>query len=217
MQIYGLTTVEDAAAVDRLGADHVGVVVDEGIDTWDSVDQATARAIVAAIERARVVALSLSTDPERILRTAELLQPAVVHLARAHQMTSDELDGVREALGPVELMATVPVLDGTAVDTARRLAASADWLLLDTSHPATGVVGATGLVHDWAVSAAVVAAVDVPVFLAGGLGPHNVVDAIAATHPAGVDSETRTSRDDDRRRKDLTKVERFLTLARTPS
>jgi phosphoribosylanthranilate isomerase len=214
VQIYGLTTVEDAVAVDRLGADHIGVVVDEGVDTWDTVDEDTARAIVDGIEQADVVALSLSTDPDRIVATAQLLQPAIVHLARAHLLTSAELDAVRAAVQPAELMATVPVVDADAVDLARRLAASADWLLLDTAHPDTGVVGATGLVHDWTVSAAVVAAVDVPVFLAGGLGPHNVVEAIAATRPAGVDSETRTSRDDDRRRKDLAKVERFITLAR---
>jgi phosphoribosylanthranilate isomerase len=214
VQIYGLTTVDDAVAVDRMGVDHIGVVVDEGVDTWDNVDEATALAIVGAIERAKVVALSLSTDPDRIGKTADLLRPAIVHLARAHLMDTETLDQVRAAIAPAQLMATVPVRDETAVATARRLAASADWLLLDTAHPDTGVVGATGLVHDWSVSAAVVAAVDIPVFLAGGLGPDNVVDAIAAAHPAGVDSETNTSRTDDRRRKDLPKVQRFLTLAR---
>jgi phosphoribosylanthranilate isomerase len=79
----------------------------------------------------------------------------------------------------------------------------------------TGVVGASGLVHDWSVSASVVAAVDVPVFLAGGLGPENVVAAIERVRPAGVDSETRTSRDGDRRRKDPDRVRRFIELARS--
>jgi phosphoribosylanthranilate isomerase len=53
------------------------------------------------------------------------------------------------------------------------------------------------------------------VILAGGLGPENVAEAIARVRPAGVDSETRTSRDDDRRRKDLAKVEAFIERART--
>jgi phosphoribosylanthranilate isomerase len=213
VQIYGLTDVDDAREVDRLGADHIGVVVDEGIDTWDLVDEPTALAIVAALEQAKLVALSLSTDPARIGATVDLLQPAIVHLARAEQMPTSVLDALREQLAPVELMLTVPVLDSGSVDVARRLASSADWLLLDTSHPETGVVGATGHTHDWSVSAAIIDAVDVPVFLAGGLGPHNVTDAIAVTHPAGVDSETRTSLDTDRRRKDLAKTERFITLA----
>jgi hypothetical protein len=56
-QIYGLTTVTDALAVDRLGADHLGVVVDEGIATWDRVDEETAKAIARAVQHARLIAL----------------------------------------------------------------------------------------------------------------------------------------------------------------
>jgi phosphoribosylanthranilate isomerase len=52
-----------------------------------------------------------------------------------------------------------------------------------------------------------------PVVLAGGLGPDNVTEAICRVRPAGVDSETRTSRADDRRRKDLPKVEAFIAVA----
>ena len=73
---------------------------------------------------------------------------------------------------------------------------------------------ASGHTHDWDLSARVVAAVDVPVFLAGGLGPENVAEAIRRTRPFGVDSETRTSRDPDRRRKDPDRVRRFLIEAR---
>jgi phosphoribosylanthranilate isomerase len=212
-QIYGLTTVADAGAVDRLGPDHVGIVADEGIDTWDSVDGDTAVAIAGAVRHARVVALSLSTDPARIGATADLLRPAVVHLARAHLMGDDALALARERVAPAGLMLTVPVVDDGALAVADRLARFGDWLLLDSSHPSTGVVGATGLVHDWTVSSRIVAAAPVPVVLAGGLGPHNVADAIRAVRPAGVDSETHTSRDDDRRRKDLDKVEAFLAAA----
>ena len=85
-----------------------------------------------------------------------------------------------------------------------------DWLLLDTEHSETGVVGASGQVHDWSWSRAAVEAVDVPVILAGGLGPDNVAAAIEAVRPAGVDSETHTGRDDDRRRRDPEKVRRFM-------
>jgi hypothetical protein len=42
-----------------------------------------------------------------------------------------------------------------------------------------------------------------------------VRDAITAVRPFGVDSETRTSLDTDRRRKDIAKVESFISLARS--
>jgi phosphoribosylanthranilate isomerase len=215
VQIYGVTTADDAKAVAELGPDHVGVVVDEGIDTWDSVDEPTVRTIVSHLTGVKVVALSLSTDPDRITRTVEIVEPQIVHLARAAgNLSSETLARLRRDVAPVELMVTVPVRGADAVDTARRLAPAADYLLLDTVDPTSGVIGATGHTHDWTVSAAIVAAVDVPVFLAGGLGPHNVAEAIERVRPAGVDSETRTSRGDDRRRKDPDKVRRFIEIAR---
>jgi len=213
-QIYGLTTAADAIAVDQLLPDHIGIVLDEGIETWDSVDEATALDITRVIENARLVALSLSTEPHRVVITAELLNPAIMHLARAHEMAPAMLADLRSKLAPRELMLTVPVCGRQSIAVAARLEGFADYLLLDTSHPATGIVGATGLAHDWGLSAQIVAATSIPVLLAGGLGPDNVTEAIRRVRPAGVDSETPTSRDDDRRRKDLAKVEAFIGLAR---
>lgn len=214
-QIYGLTTPDDVAPVVAAGADHIGVVMDEGFDTWDAVDADTASAIFAVVPpTVRGVALSLHTDPVRIEATVRWLQPDIVHVVRvAEALQPTEVGALRHRLG-VPLMCTIPVRDNTAVDLARAVAPHADFLLLDTADPSTGVVGATGVTHDWATSAAIVGAVDVPVILAGGLGPANVAEAIRAVRPAGVDSETRTSRDDDRRRKDPEKVTAFVAAAR---
>ena len=214
VQIYGITTAADAAAVDRLGPDSVGIVLDEGVPTWDSVDADTARAIVKALPHVRVAALSLSTDPDRILATVKTLGPDIVHLARASVIDDATLQRIRAKVEPAQLLLTVPVDGPGALDVARRLSEVGDSLLLDTKHPDTGVVGATGQTHDWGVSADIVNSLDFPVVLAGGLGPHNVRDAITAVRPFGVDSETRTSRDEDRRRKDIAKVEAFISLAR---
>lgn len=215
VQLYGITTAADAALVNASGADHAGVVLDEGIDTWDSVDLTTMRAILAELTDVRVVALSLSSDPDRIVQTVETVGPSIVHLARVvGRLSPDDLVRLRTRIEPVELMVTVPVVGDEAVDHARTYEPVSDWLLLDSRDPSTGVVGATGLTHDWAVSRRVVEAVAVPVVLAGGLGPDNVVEAIEAVRPAGVDSETRTSRADDRRRKDPERVARFVAAAR---
>ena len=215
VQVYGITTTEDAAEVDRLRPDSVGVVLDEGVPTWDSVDADTARAIVTAVPHVRVVALSLSTDPDRILATFKTIGPDIVHLARANAIDDATLQRIRARIEPAQLMLTVPVDGPDAIDVARRLSEVGDCLLLDTKHPYTGVVGASGHTHDWSVSADIVNTLDIPVVLAGGLGPENVRDAISAVRPFGVDSETRTSLESDRRRKDIAKVESFISLARS--
>jgi phosphoribosylanthranilate isomerase len=215
VQVYGITTTEDAAEVDRLRPDSVGVVLDEGVPTWDSVDADTARAIVTALPHVRVVALSLSTEPDRILATFKTIGPDIVHLARADAIDDATLQRIRAKIEPAQLMLTVPVDGPDAIDVARRLSEVGDCLLLDTKHPDTGVVGASGHTHDWSVSADIVNTLDIPVVLAGGLGPENVRDAISAVRPFGVDSETRTSLESDRRRKDIAKVESFISLARS--
>ena len=62
-------------------------------------------------------------------------------------------------------------------------------MLLDSGRPSatTRELGGTGRTHDWAVSARIVSEVQVPVFLAGGLKPENVGEAVRAVGPAGVD------------------------------
>jgi phosphoribosylanthranilate isomerase len=57
--------------------------------------------------------------------------------------------------------------------------------------------------------------VHIPVLIAGGLGPDNVVDAIRAVQPAGVDSKTKTDKDDGSHCKDLQKIMRFVARAKS--
>ena len=47
VQIHGITTPEDAEMVNALFPDNVGVVLDEGFQTWDCVNEANVRLIVS--------------------------------------------------------------------------------------------------------------------------------------------------------------------------
>jgi len=59
--------------------------------------------------------------------------------------------------------------------------------LLDSGRPSAGELGGTGRVHDWRISAEFARRAPRPVFLAGGLTPDNVGEAIRQVRPAGVD------------------------------
>ncbi len=131
-----------------------------------------ARAILSELAAITVVGLSLSVDADQIRRTVELIEPQIAHVVRlTDEWEPDAVSTLREQLAPVELMCTVGVRDERAIGVARRYAPVCDYLLLDSPHPSTGIVGATGVTHDWALSARIVAAVETPVVLAGGLGP----------------------------------------------
>lgn len=215
VQIYGVTTAEDAAMVAALGADHVGIAVGQSGQP-DEVDMDTAQRIFAAIPAStRKVALTVSDDLDEIEALARALRPDILHVAAAiSNFGAEATYALKSRLPQLPVMQTVAVVGPSALYVAVKLNSVADYLLLDTRDPDTGRLGITGLTHDWSVSRRIVETVGIPVILAGGLSPENVADAIRQVGPAGVDSATHTSRADDPRRKDPDRVRRFIEAAR---
>ncbi len=64
-----------------------------------------------------------------------------------------------------------------------------DGILIDSGSKEGSVVelGGTGRTHNWDVSRRIVEAVEVPVILAGGLNPGNVVEAVGRVKPYALD------------------------------
>lgn len=89
----------------------------------------------------------------------------------------------------VKIVQVVHVTGPESLDEALDVQETADAILLDSGNQSLEVkeLGGTGRRHDWAVSAAIREKVRVPLFLAGGLNPENVREAIAAVRPFGVD------------------------------
>src|SRR5262249_43735806 len=83
----------------------------------------------------------------------------------------------------------IHVLGETSIREAAEVAPHVHAILLDSGNPTLTVkeLGGTGRRHDWSISRRIVEAVDVPVFLAGGLRPDNVAEAIHTVRPFGVD------------------------------
>src|SRR6516164_7357583 len=109
-------------------------------------------------------------------------------------------------------MRSVPVTGPYAVSAAQAYDGIVDWILLDSHRTGDVQIGAQGVTHDWSISRKIVETVRTPVILAGGLGPHNVREAIRSVQPAGVDSKTKTDREGTHS-KDLAKVEAFYRAA----
>ncbi|MEM7060241.1 MAG: phosphoribosylanthranilate isomerase [Pseudomonadota bacterium] len=74
-----------------------------------------------------------------------------------------------------------------AVDLIRIYETDTDAFLLDSGQVNADRLGGTGCTHDWSISAAFVQATDRPVYLAGGLTPENVLDALDQVKPFGLD------------------------------
>ncbi|HYG81607.1 MAG TPA: phosphoribosylanthranilate isomerase [Pyrinomonadaceae bacterium] len=96
---------------------------------------------------------------------------------------------LREALPGISLVQVVHVTGPESVGEAAAVAAHVDAILLDSGNQSLAVkeLGGTGRTHDWALSRRIRETVAVPVFLAGGLKPANVAEAVRQVEPFGVD------------------------------
>ena len=96
---------------------------------------------------------------------------------------------LRAALPGVSLVQVVHVTGPEAVDEAIAVAPHVDAILLDSGNQSLPIkeLGGTGRTHDWILSRRIREAIDVPLFLAGGLNPQNVAGAIREVQPFGVD------------------------------
>lgn len=212
-QIYEVGTPEEAAAISRIGVDHVGVLVGDGRFPRE-LGLDAARAVQSAVERpAKLSALFLAADLDLIVGIAGALRPDILHLgAASERLAPADVFRLKRELPASLWMRSVPVTGRGSVDLARSYDGLVDFLLLDSHRPGDTQIGAQGVTHDWQISAEIVTTCRTPVILAGGLGPHNVAEAIRRVRPAGVDSKTRTDIGDTHR-KDLPLVAAFHRAA----
>ena len=96
---------------------------------------------------------------------------------------------LRAALPGVSLVQVVHVTGPESVDEAIEVAPHVDAVLLDSGNQSLAIkeLGGTGRTHDWSLSRKMREAIDVPLFLAGGLKPDNVAAAIREVQPFGID------------------------------
>jgi len=93
VQIYEISTPEEARALGNLGVDHIGVLVGDGsFPREQSVDQA--RLIFSAIpSSSKGLALLLCADVRLVEQIILELKPAIVHLG-ASRALSDRIESI---------------------------------------------------------------------------------------------------------------------------
>jgi phosphoribosylanthranilate isomerase len=214
VQIFEVQTPEEAAALARLGVDHIGVLVGDGAFPRELSIAHTKAIFVAVPAGHKRVALSLSPNLEEVARVVEETKPDIVQVqAEVDDFPVDMTRALKTRFPQIPIIRAIPVIDETSIDTAASYKGVADFVLLDSYDLEKRQFGALGRVHDWSLSRRIVDEVGIPVILAGGLGPDNVAAAITAVRPAGVDSKTKTDYADGPA-KDLAKVEAFVAVAK---
>ena len=196
-QIYSIVNYNEAVQVMDAGADHIGLVPMQsgGVPAhrvpYDVVDKIFGEAKQRGV---KAVAIMLNKDPEEIFFIVKRIKPDIVHIA-GMDFTADQAfaDRLHKECPGVELMQAILVDGPGAIDRAKEYAKFCDYLLTDTGLAKDTGIGASGMTHDWAIDVAIVQAVDVPVIIAGRLGPDNVEECIRTIKPFGVDSLSKTA------------------------
>jgi phosphoribosylanthranilate isomerase len=120
---------------------------------------------------------------------------------------------LKEALPGISIVQVIHVTGPESVEEAARVALNVDAILLDSGNQKLAIkeLGGTGRTHDWTISRAIRERIGIPLFLAGGLTPENVVQAIEEVGPFGLDlcSGVRTNG-----KLDATKLRRFFSAVR---
>jgi phosphoribosylanthranilate isomerase len=105
-----------------------------------------------------------------------------------HLTTGTHRD-LKDALPGISVVQVIHVTGPESVEEAERVAPHVDAILLDSGNQKLAIkeLGGTGRTHDWTLSRAIRERVKVPLFLAGGLTPENVFQAIDEVGPFGLD------------------------------
>lgn len=131
--------------------------------------------------------LTSRQSAESIVEQQRYVRPNTLQIV--DRLTHGTYQEIRDALPGIALVQVIHVQDEESLEEALRAAPDVDALLLDSGNQrlAVKLLGGTGRTHDWTISRRIVEQVRKPVFLAGGLKPENVRDAIEQVRPFGLD------------------------------
>ena len=172
----------------QAGADALGLVGAMPTSGPGVIEDHTIRAI--SLELPAAVSAFLLTQE----RTAEAIADHVIRCAVStvqvvNHVDPLELQTLRRLMPALRIVQVIHVEGSDALDLVHHYENFVHSFLLDSGTPgaAVPILGGTGRTHDWAVSAQIVRSTRRPVFLAGGLTPVNVVEAIRVVRPYGLD------------------------------
>ena len=200
IKICGITSVEDALAAARLGADAIGLVFYPPSPRYVEVEQAAE--IAAALPPfVTTVALFVNADEQTI---ADVVSRVRIDLIQFHGNECKDYCGMHQR----PYIKAVRMSDDVDLDKQLNDFSQARGLLLDTYK--AGVPGGTGEQFNWDRVPAHVAD---KIILAGGLTPENVKDAVVQVHPYAVDVSGGVESAPGK--KDTEKMARFIEAVRS--
>jgi len=199
VKICGITSVEDAQAVEQAGADAVGLMFYEGSPRHIALEQA--KAIVDSLSNTIVRVGVFVNSEESFVRQA--MEICTLNMLQFHG------DETPEYCARFEIMTlkAIRVSDESSLKEMERY--SADGFLLDAF--SENSLGGTGETFNWELAKRATKS-GRPIFLAGGLTSENVAEAVKAVRPFAVDVSSGVETEPGK--KDAAKVRAFVAATK---
>lgn len=195
IKFCGIRREEDVGYVNLVRPDYAGFILAPGFRRTVSVQEA-GRLSSLLDEEIVPVGVFVDEPPENVAR---LLEDGTISIAQLHGMEDEEYLSRLRDLTSGTLMKCFRVSSRGDVEAAS--CCSADLVMLDSG---TG----TGKAFDWSLAEGL----GRDFFLAGGLDPSNVGEAIKRMHPTAVDTSSGIETDGF---KDYEKMEAFVKAVRS--
>ena len=173
IKICGLTRLEDIQAVNEAKPDFCGFIV-EFPKSRRNVTGAQLRTLREKLDESILPVGVFVNAPVEL--PAQLLNEGTISLAQLHGQENE--DYIRQLKIMTDQLLIKAFSIKTEEDVKRAIRSEADYILLDQG------AGGTGETFDWSV---LEGWIQRPYFLAGGLNPENIPEAIQRIHPWGID------------------------------
>ena len=211
IKICCISSIEEARIAIDAGASALGLVGPMPSGPGVITDELIYRIAKTVPPPVATFLLTSETSVFEIIQHHQRTQTNTIQLVDA--LAKGSYTQLREALPGIKLVQVIHVRDERSVDEAIQISEQVDAILLDSGNPKLPVkeLGGTGRIHDWVLSRRIRDSVKTPVFLAGGLTPENIREAIETVQPFGIDlcSGVRTSGKLDKAKLDLFFTEVF--------
>ncbi|MCU0551243.1 MAG: phosphoribosylanthranilate isomerase [Leptolyngbya sp. Prado105] len=176
VKICGITKADQAIDIAKSGASAIGFICVPDTPRYIAPDQIRPIADQLPLDR---VGVFLDADFDTIHKTVALANLNVV------QLHGKESPGFCQALRAlnVKLIKALRIRSHQDLEQAQNYQSNVDILLLDAYHPEQA--GGTGLTIDWTMLKEFNPTCEW--WLAGGLNPENILEALALVTPNGID------------------------------
>jgi phosphoribosylanthranilate isomerase len=187
IKICCIASVDEAALAVDCGASALGLVSHMPSGPGVISDELIAEIVATVPPAIGTFLLTSRTTVDGIVEQQRFCRTNTIQIC--DHLTRGSHRDLKDALPGISLVQVVHVTGPESIEEAARVAPQVDAILLDSGNQKLAVkeLGGTGRTHDWALSRAIRERIGIPLFLAGGLTPENVGQAIAEVGPFAVD------------------------------